>query len=430
MENRYIAKITSYQVQDSDKVTYSIIVNDTAKQSIFTSKFRYSELKNIHEKLKKYITKYKIGGGAIQLPHYPGSKLFGSTNKNEEAIIERKNDIELYLNELLQVKKLWALKIMEQLIGPPNCQDDRFLDEYFKEEEKEIQQINPILENNSQMQGGYYKVNIESFCREEDTIKYFFKFYDLDNKITWECKYRYSELKGIHERLQKEAKNTKIIPKFPGKQLFSITNEDKQEIYNRRDNLQNYVNQLLADPQLLELPIIQYLLRDSKINSEGNEMELRELQFKFIMKKLKMKREQAKQFIIQSDLKGFQNIKEYTNEYVQKNQISSFIDNRNSSIKSSITTLKPITEENERLDNNKNNYNFYKNQNIQENQNNSPTLVNKPIRRNTFQLKNKLQQQLQTTDTETQQIQQNIIYEENMSNEQQQNIQNNNLQNE
>jgi len=43
------------------------------------------------------------------LPHFPGKKIFGKTNKNEESILERKNDIEYYINELISVKKLWSL---------------------------------------------------------------------------------------------------------------------------------------------------------------------------------------------------------------------------------------------------------------------------------------------------------------------------------
>ena len=50
---------------------------------------------------KKYITKYKISGGSAHMPHFPGTKLFGSTNKSEIAVTERKNDIEIYLNDLL-----------------------------------------------------------------------------------------------------------------------------------------------------------------------------------------------------------------------------------------------------------------------------------------------------------------------------------------
>lgn len=39
------------------------------------------------------------------------------------------------------------------------------------------------------------------------------KFYDMTDKKTWETKYRYSELKDIHEALLKTSKIK--LPKFP-----------------------------------------------------------------------------------------------------------------------------------------------------------------------------------------------------------------------
>ncbi len=53
-------------------------------------KLRYSQFKDIHEELEQLVSKLKLH---IILPEFPGRKLFGSTNKSEEAIFERKKEL-------------------------------------------------------------------------------------------------------------------------------------------------------------------------------------------------------------------------------------------------------------------------------------------------------------------------------------------------
>lgn len=65
--------------------------------------------------------------------------------------------------------------------------------EFLIDLEREKVKWNPP--NMKGITGDIFRVCIESFCREDDTIKYFFKFYDMNAKEYWETKYRYSELK-------------------------------------------------------------------------------------------------------------------------------------------------------------------------------------------------------------------------------------------
>jgi hypothetical protein len=53
---------------------------------------RYSEFKDIHDEIEKVVSKLKLH---IVLPEFPGRKFFGSTNKSEESIFERKKDINM-----------------------------------------------------------------------------------------------------------------------------------------------------------------------------------------------------------------------------------------------------------------------------------------------------------------------------------------------
>lgn len=41
----------------------------------------------------------------VQLPDFPGRRLFGVTNKSEEAINERKNELE---NVLIEILSIWS----------------------------------------------------------------------------------------------------------------------------------------------------------------------------------------------------------------------------------------------------------------------------------------------------------------------------------
>lgn len=47
---------------------------------------RYSEVKDMHQKLQKTVDNYKLN---IYLPLFPGRKFFGSTNEDESNILNR-----------------------------------------------------------------------------------------------------------------------------------------------------------------------------------------------------------------------------------------------------------------------------------------------------------------------------------------------------
>lgn len=61
----------------------------------------------------------------IILPEFPSRKIFGSTNKSEESIFERKKDLnnvhihlQQYLNDLISIEKLYCLDLMKKYFIP------------------------------------------------------------------------------------------------------------------------------------------------------------------------------------------------------------------------------------------------------------------------------------------------------------------------
>lgn len=79
----------AHEVKD-DKVTYTITVTDTITGSFRSVKYRYSQLKDLHAELSSIVDKLQL---PIVLPEFPRRKLFGATNKDEEAILERKKEL-------------------------------------------------------------------------------------------------------------------------------------------------------------------------------------------------------------------------------------------------------------------------------------------------------------------------------------------------
>jgi len=62
---------------------------------------------------------------SIILPEFPGRKLFGATNKSEEAVMERKKELQMvehvliqYLNELILLEKLYNLEVFRKNLLP------------------------------------------------------------------------------------------------------------------------------------------------------------------------------------------------------------------------------------------------------------------------------------------------------------------------
>lgn len=84
------AKIIGHETNLNNKIIFVLEVKDEATHETKVNKLRYSEFKEIHDELEALISKLKLH---LTLPELPGRKVFGSTNKSEEAIFERKKDL-------------------------------------------------------------------------------------------------------------------------------------------------------------------------------------------------------------------------------------------------------------------------------------------------------------------------------------------------
>ena len=83
-------KIVNHETDSSGKVVYVLEVTNEQTCRTKLTKLRYSEFRKVHEQLVSIVDKLKLH---LILPEFPGRKFFGSTNKSEESIFERKKEL-------------------------------------------------------------------------------------------------------------------------------------------------------------------------------------------------------------------------------------------------------------------------------------------------------------------------------------------------
>ncbi|KAL4476119.1 hypothetical protein ABPG74_009852 [Tetrahymena malaccensis] len=256
----YIVSIPSYNIitkesQNSTFVQYCILIEHKISKNVKSLRFRYKELRNLHELIARELEKFRV---SINLPEFPSRKMLGKTNTNESSIIQRKNDLEIYLNELIHFTQVQALQTISQLLpssvdvlakqDKQNSTKNSLAqkdDLYFMDEsdciESHYNRDSITKMNNNQIQ-----VKIKSFERKDDTILYNVHFYHMTSHLKWKSQYRYSELKNLHLGI-KSCHNNKYItlPEFPGRSIFHSTNDNLEEVYKRQMKLEKYLNDLL-----------------------------------------------------------------------------------------------------------------------------------------------------------------------------------------
>ncbi|CAD8182796.1 unnamed protein product [Paramecium pentaurelia] len=117
-------------------------------------------------------------------------------------------------------------------------------------------QINHLLQNDNKV---YYQITVTKVNNENET------------KITIN---RYSELKDFHDKLHKNVTLLKLqmqLPQFPGRSLFSKTNQNEEKIIKRKIELETYFNELFSIDKILSLtPVQQYLPIENLQNQQMN----------------------------------------------------------------------------------------------------------------------------------------------------------------
>ncbi|KRX08134.1 Phox homologous domain [Pseudocohnilembus persalinus] len=268
----------------------------------------------------------------IYLPVFPGRKMFGSTNKDESDIVQRRNDLNFYFNELLSIQKLHSLEQIKTLILPPQIEKSTFMMAKGQFEdtqatfftESSLTDNDEDFEMNCPPQGGQIRAKIDRYSVSEDMVSYFITFYDVTQTKSWVFRSRYSELKSLHEALGNQKKVKSLLPSFPKRKLFGITNENPEEIEKRREQLEDYLNQLFQHNEIIENDVIKFYLEDTRRQADQikhkEEMTIRKKQQGYSHEKI--------QEICQEFINKDKDLKKYHTQTAQKEETTNSGNNK------------------------------------------------------------------------------------------------------
>ncbi|CAD8123961.1 unnamed protein product [Paramecium sonneborni] len=276
------------------KIVYVVIFVSHSYCSAKVQHLRYSDAEKLHFKLDKSSQQLRL---AVTLPSFPGKKLFGSHNDSEQGILRRRTDLQDYFNQLLKIDKLYSIPCLKSML--PDINDDK-------------SELNQFLLDKPQQQ---YNFIIDQFQQLDMFVLYYVQVIDNFNKTKWRFKTRYSDLRDIHQALKEQIKSN--IPEFPKRKIFGITNDDPQEIENRKKNLEIYLNSIYANPELANTDILDYFIQNSRRESK----KLQKFDEQKMLLKMKLKQKQQKQQQIeqlQQKLLNDNNNLEYDNKMSQK----------------------------------------------------------------------------------------------------------------
>ncbi|KAL4482823.1 hypothetical protein ABPG72_022383 [Tetrahymena utriculariae] len=271
----YETRISLFR-QEKDKIVYYLLIINKHTGAVNSLRKRYSELRDLHEKLEKKIKEYRLD---IYLPIFPGRNLIQKTNNDLKKIEGRKLELQQYFNDLLKIVKLHSLDLLKEYlpttrkllnnkgnntpIPMSEVENEKWLfksrlSSNFSEDKDQDLLLVDLGDKTHQI-----KVTIDRYNYIDDTMYFYVSFYDNVTKEEWVYCTRYSTLKRFHETLQD--KNLKqYLKKFPSRKIFGITNEDPESIEKRRKQLEEYLDYALSQEPVLENEYVKYFLEDTK----------------------------------------------------------------------------------------------------------------------------------------------------------------------
>lgn len=76
--------------QENEKVVYYMLVVNRVTGAVFALRKRYSELRDLHERLERKIKEYRLD---VYLPIFPGRQLIQKTNTDLRRVEGRKCEL-------------------------------------------------------------------------------------------------------------------------------------------------------------------------------------------------------------------------------------------------------------------------------------------------------------------------------------------------
>ncbi|CAD8082856.1 unnamed protein product [Paramecium sonneborni] len=290
----YTVTIDDYQTID-DKVYYQINIFCSEGHKKISK--RYSDLKALNDKIIDKNSNFKLH---LNLPLFPGRKIFGRTKNSVAGIKQRGKELQQYLEGILNIKQLQSFKSIKELLPQQQLYQESLQltnsGEYDKEvcwlqmdelkrsflERQEIKQPKNIKSKSKSSFNttGYvqrYHFSIDDYLIQEDVVLYTITLTDTKKTTNYKFISRYSDLREYHIMLQKE--NLKVeLPVYPKRKIISQTNENPLFIRERLELLQKYLNDIFSIKELVQSEPLQYLI--TKIKLEGQPIRIGPIQQK------------------------------------------------------------------------------------------------------------------------------------------------------
>ncbi|CAD8159964.1 unnamed protein product [Paramecium pentaurelia] len=272
---KYLVTISGFETRN-DIIFYKITINGLHHSKVIYK--RYSDLRALNEQLIQKNREFKL---KLNLPKFPKKKLFGRTKHSESDIVTRGLELQQYLEIILNISMLWTFSFIRDL---------QPLDEEFEESIKQINtshqytkdvcwpqmqelkqqylQRHDVSSSPSKSQtkksNGYkqrYYFQSGEYVKQQDFVLYFITLTDSKKNVQYLFNTRYSKLKDYHSLLEnKQFKNQ--LPPFPKRKLIGQTSDNPDEIQERQNQLERYLNDIFSIKEFVNSePLVYFIIR-------------------------------------------------------------------------------------------------------------------------------------------------------------------------
>ncbi|CAD8074479.1 unnamed protein product [Paramecium sonneborni] len=279
---RYVVTINSYENRN-DVIYYTIRVDGSNFHKILYK--RYSDLKVLKEQLYQKNNEFKL---KLTLPKFPKKKMFGSTKNSQSDIKSRAQELQQYLETVFNIPALQSFQFVKEYLPKvqlpdETCRLDQFDSQYSKdlcwlqmdELKKSFLQRQDLFQSTkkSKQKGNknsvYYQrfhFTINEFAIQNDFVQYFITLIDTKKTTKYQFQTRYSNLRDFHQLLEKQQFKNRL-PHFPKRRLIGQTIDNPQQIKERLEQLQKYLNEIFSVKEFAESEPLLYFI--TRIKLEG-----------------------------------------------------------------------------------------------------------------------------------------------------------------
>ncbi|CAD8100197.1 unnamed protein product [Paramecium sonneborni] len=276
LTQRFIIEIPDHEYNEG-KVFYLIRTTNIETNITKEVKKRYSELELIHSKIIDWINIFKMN---IPQLNFPKKKILFSTNISEEKIINRRTELQIYLNDVFQHSDLYVLDALQEFMPlekNQNLQESKLTNTntksnmYWSEIEELKKSYLAKHENQvfslSQSKQFYENKQQYTFKFEDHKIYNNFAIYmiSINDHLTgknWKFSQRYKDLREYDHQLRK-MQLPFVLPEFPEKKFINLDGDS--DLSERKIELENYLNQLFKYPEIVKSDAMVFFIIKSQL---------------------------------------------------------------------------------------------------------------------------------------------------------------------